>query len=261
MLDEATIAAHAIRLDQALLARRELPPLEKTYGAFPLGDGYRIQAAGVALRLARGERVCGYKMGFTSEAKRKQMNLGAPICGVLTAEMALGDDAHLPVASGIHPKAEPEIFFVTARALKGAVSLDEAAQAVAQVGAALEVLDSRFTGFQYFSLPDVVADNCSSWRYLLSSRTRTLPGLALDQLRMRMFVDGRLAQEASSAAISGHPLQSLVQLCALLGETGRPLPAGSVVLAGAATAAVALVPGMEVRLEVEELFPVSLRAG
>ena len=261
MLDDATIAAHAGRLDQALRARTEVPPLEKTYGAFPLGDGYRIQAAGVALRLGRGERVCGYKMGFTSEAKRKQMNLGAPICGVLTAEMALGDGGLLTVASGIHPKVEPEIFFVTAREMKGDLSLDEAASSVAQVGAALEVLDSRFTGFQYFSLPDVVADNCSAWRYLLSSRTRTLPGLSLDQLRMRMFVDGRLSQEAMSSAISGHPLQSLVQLCALLAETGRALPAGSVVLAGAATAAVALLPGMEVRLEVEELFPVSLRAG
>ena len=261
MLDDATIAAHAGRLDQALRARTEVPPLEKTYGAFPLGDGYRIQAAGVALRLGRGEHLCGYKMGFTSEAKRKQMNLGAPICGVLTAEMALGDGGLVPAASGIHPKAEPEIFFVTARELQGAISLDEAAGSVAQVGAALEVLDSRFTGFQYFSLPDVVADNCSSWRYALSSRTRTLPGLALDRLRMRMFVDGRLSHEAPSSAISGHPLQSLVQLCALLSETGRALPAGSIVLAGAATAAVALAPGMEVRLEVEELFPVSLRAG
>ena len=260
MLDDATIQTHAELLDGALLARRELPPLEKTYGAFALADGYRIQAAGLTRRLGRGETVCGYKMGFTSEAKRRQMNLGAPICGVLTAQMALGDGGTLPVTSGVHPKAEPEIFFVTARELRGQVSLDEAAAAVSQVGAAIEVLDSRFAGFQYFSLPDVVADNCSAWRFVLASRTRPLPGLAVDALRMRMFIDGLLAAEASSAAISGDPLLSLVQLCALLAGTGRPLPAGSLVLAGAATAAVALRPGMEVRLEVEGLFPVSLRA-
>jgi 2-oxo-3-hexenedioate decarboxylase len=261
MLDEAEVAAHAQLLDGALLERRELPPLEKTYGAFSLDDAYRIQHAAVARRLARGETICGYKMGFTSEAKRRQMNLGLPICGVLTSAMGLGDGAVLPVATGIHPKAEPEIFFVTAQELRGKVTLAQAAAAVAQVGAALEILDSRYAGFQYFSLPDVVADNCSSWRFVLSSRTRGLGELVLDQLRMRMFIDGELSQEAMSSAISGNPLQSLVQLCELLAQTGRALPAGSVVLAGAATAAVALRAGMEVRLEVEGLFPAALRVG
>jgi 2-oxo-3-hexenedioate decarboxylase len=260
LLDPATLAAHAVRLDEAWRERRETAPLEKTYGAFALESAYAVQAAGMALRLGRGERVSGYKMGFTSEAKRRQMGLGAPICGVLTQETCIGDGGHLEVASGLHPKAEPEIFFITARELGGSLSLAEAADAVAQVGAALEVLDSRYAGFKYFSLPDVIADNCSSWRYVLSARTRGLHGLAIDQLRMQLFVDGVLSAEAPSSAISGNPLASLVQLAGLLAQTGRSIPAGSVVLSGAATAAVPLVPGMTVRLEVEGLFPVTLRA-
>ena len=260
LLGDAAIAAHAARLDEAYRERRELAPLEKTYGPFALSSAYQVQAAGLALRVARGERVSGYKMGFTSEAKRRQMGLGAPICGVLTHETCIGDGGHLEVASGLHPKAEPEIFFVTARELRGSVSLEEAGAAVAQVGAALEVLDSRYAGFKYFSLPDVVADNCSSWRYVLSARTRGLHGLAIDQLRMQLHVDGELQAEAPSSAISGNPLASLCQLAGLLAQTGRALPAGSVVLSGAATAAVPLLAGMTVRLEVEGLFPVSLRA-
>lgn len=260
MLDDGAVERLAGELDAALLEKRELLPLEKTHGAFALDDAYRVQASLVARRCARGERITGYKMGLTSEAKRKQMKLGSPIFGVLTDKMALGDGEKLPVDSGIHPKAEPEIFFVTARDLRGKVSLDEAHAAVAQVGAALEVLDSRYQGFQYFSLPDVVADNASSWRYVLSSRTRALGDLRLDQVRMQLFVDGQLSQEAPGSAISGHPLLSLVQLCELLAAQGRSLPAGSLVLAGAATAAVQLRPGMEVKLEVEGLFPVALRA-
>ena len=259
-LDAATIAAYAARLDEAHRERRALDPLEKTYGPFSLSSAYAVQAAGVALRLSRGERVSGYKMGFTSEAKRRQMGLGAPICGVLTHETCVGDGGHLEVASGLHPKAEPEIFFVTAKELRGDVTLQEAGAAVAQVGAALEVLDSRYAGFKYFSLPDVVADNCSSWRYLLSARTRGLHGLPIDQLRMQLFVDGVLSAEAPSSAISGNPLASICQLVGLLAQTGRCLPAGSVVLSGASMAAVQLSPGMTVRLEVEGLFPVSLRA-
>ena len=76
-------------------------------------------------------------------------------------------------------------------------------------------------------------------------------------LPMRMRVDGRTAQEADSNAISGHPLESLVQLVQLL---PHPLPAGSIVLAGAATVAEVLRPGMEISLEVEGLGSVEVRA-
>jgi 2-oxo-3-hexenedioate decarboxylase len=74
---------------------------------------------------------------------------------------------------------------------------------------------------------------------------------------MRMRVDGRVAQDADSNAISGHPLESLVQLVEML---PHPLPAGSIVLAGAATVAEALHPGMEISLEVEGLGSVAVQA-
>jgi 2-oxo-3-hexenedioate decarboxylase len=154
----------------------------------------------------------------------------------------------------VHPKIEPEIAFVTRRELSGRISRKEAFEALQGVAPALEVLDSRFAGFKYFSLPDVVADNCSSWRFVLGPVQEPRDAGAL---AMRMRVDGRVAQEADSNAISGHPLDSLVQLVELL---PHPLPAGTIVLAGAATAAEALRPGMEVSLEVEGLGRVAVRA-
>jgi 2-oxo-3-hexenedioate decarboxylase len=260
MLDEQGVRQRAQILDEALTARREIEPLEQTMGQLPLDDAYAIQRLAIATRLSRGERQLGFKLGFTSEAKRKQMSLHDPIYGELTDAMRLDDGSRLEVASGIHPKIEPEIFFVTAKELRGKVSIEEAHGAVGQVGAALEVLDSRYAGFKYFSLPDVIADNCSSWKFVLSAKTRSSRDLPLDQLRMSMLVDGREQDHAQSSAISGNPILSLVQLCAMLDAHGRALPAGSIVLAGAACAAVALQPGMEVRLEIEQLYPVSLRA-
>ena len=191
-------------------------------------------------------------MGLTSAAKRIQMSLGAPIYGVLTGTMQVRGE--LRAADGVHPKIEPEIAFVTARELRGTVSREEALAACSAVAPALEILDSRFVGFKYFSLPDVVADNCSSWRFVLGPLH---PPRATAGLRMRMSIDGRIAQEADSNSISGNPLESLVQLVGML---GRPLPAGSIVLAGAATVAEPLRPGVVVSLEVESLGEVSLRA-
>ena len=242
----------AKELDEALLGRREIAPLGKTHGEFDLPTAYRIQERGLLMRLGRGEKIVGYKMGLTSAAKRAQMNLGLPIYGVLTGAMRV--QGTLRVADGVHPKIEPEIAFVTKRELSGRVSRKEAFAALQSVAPALEVLDSRFTGFKYFSLPDVVADNCSSWRFVLGP---PLPPRDTGGLAMRMRVDGRVAQEADSNAISGHPLESLVQLVEML---PHPLPAGSIVLAGAATVAEALHPGMEISLEVEGLGSVAVQA-
>src|SRR5882672_2029003 len=102
-------------LDEALVQRREIAPLTKTYGDFVLETAYRVQERGIALRLARGETIAGYKMGLTSAAKRAQMNLGAPIYGVLTDAMRV--HRTLRTGQGVHPKIEPEIAFITAREL------------------------------------------------------------------------------------------------------------------------------------------------
>jgi 2-oxo-3-hexenedioate decarboxylase len=242
-------------LDEALLGRREIPPLTTTHGDFDLETAYSVQRLGLQLRSARGERVVGFKMGFTSEAKRVQMSLGSPIYGYLTDAMRV--HGAVRVDGGVHPKIEPEIAFVTGRELKGNVTRDEALRACVGVAPALEMLDSRFTGFRYFSLPDVVADDCSSWRFALGDLQ---PPCDVADLRMRMSIDGRVVQEAQSSAISGHPADSLVQLCAMLALHGQALPAGSIVLAGAATAAEPLRAGMRVLLEVESLGTVEVVA-
>ena len=259
MLDEATCAKLARTLDDARRARREIEPLHKTFGQFDLDDAYRIQRAGIGLRVQRGEAIAGYKMGLTSKAKREQMNLAMPIYGVLTDAMRIPDGGTFPVERGIHPRVEPEIAFVTSRELREPIGLEEAREAIASVCAAMDVLDSRYTGFKYFSLPDVVADNASSLHFVLSDDARTPRGLRLDDLDMRVLVDGKLVHEAKSSAISGDPLLSLVQLVELLHAYGQELPAATLVLTGAATPAEPVRAGQTIRLEVSELAPVTLR--
>ena len=239
-------------MDTNLLARREIPPLTKTHGDFDLAMAYRVQERGIELRLSRGEKIVGYKMGLTSEAKRVQMNLGAPIYGVLTDTMRV--EGELRAADGVHPKIEPEIAFVTNRELQGAISLQQALDALEAVAPALEILDSRFVGFKYFSLPDVVADNCSSWKFALGPLQKPR---RVDGLQMRMSVDGVVKQQANSNDISGDPLVSLVQLVGML---PHPLPKGSIVLAGAATVAEPLRAGATIRLQVDGLGEMQVRA-
>jgi len=244
-------------LDDARRHGREVERLTLEAPDLGLDDAYRVMDAGVALRRARGERVVGLKMGLTSEAKRRQMSLEAPIYGVLTDAMVVRGTFHMQ--GTLHPKIEPEIAFRFDRGLSGTPDRAGVLGACTSVGPALEILDSRYRDFKYFSLPDVVADNASSSHVVLPDEWVEIDGRDLGRVELVMSIDGVPRQRAPGAAISGDPVLSVVQLCALLAARGKSLPAGSVVLAGAATVAEALAPGMEVRLEAGWLGSVAVR--
>jgi 2-oxo-3-hexenedioate decarboxylase len=259
-LSADAIAAAAAHLNDARLQAREVERLTVGHPSLNLGDAYEIQDAGLALRVVAGENVIGLKMGLTSKAKREQMKLDSPIYGVLTDRMRVRETYSL--AGTIHPKIEPEVAFVIGRDLEGAITVEQALAACDGIYAAMEILDSRFVGFKYFSLPDVVADNSSSSMFVMSERKVSPSALtveALAQIPLDMRVNGTSAQKALSAEISGNPLLSIVQLCAILAQRGRGLTKGSIVLAGAATQAVQLERGMVVSLDAGVLGELSVQ--
>ena len=54
-----------------------------------LSDAYKIQELSIAHRYQEGESLIGLKMGFTSEAKMKQMGVSDMIWGRLTSSMLI----------------------------------------------------------------------------------------------------------------------------------------------------------------------------
>ena len=147
----------------------------------------------------------------------------------------------------IHPRVEPELCFITGKEINGPLSLAEAGRVLEGVCPALEIIDSRYRDFR-FTLEDVIADNCSSAKFVVGALQN--PQRAIDNLGVVMNFHGRPVQVGSTAAILGHPLRALVQIASLLHQQERVLPAGSVILAGAATAAEALRPGLHVSVDI-----------
>ena len=241
-------------------ARLKAEPIEQLSKDFPLArtEAYYIQELGIQHRIDKGEKKIGLKMGLTSEAKRKQMNLKDPLYGELTDMMQVSHKGRLDISSLIHPKIEPEVAFLITQPLKGSVTREQVLTACGGVAAALEILDSRYTQFKYFSMEDVIADNSSSSHFVVGPWKNDFQRIDLRELSMKMQVNGQVAQQGFSKEISGDPVVSVIQLCELLAERGRSLEADSIVLAGAATAAVELKDQMQVRLEVDHLSPVEI---
>ncbi|ASK34694.1 4-oxalocrotonate decarboxylase [Alcanivorax sp. N3-2A] len=247
----------ATRLDEAAFSARAVAQIDPD-GELPLADAYEIQRRSVARRLARGERPVGIKMGFTSRAKMIQMGVDDVIWGRLTSGMQVDDGGTLDLSRFIHPRVEPELAFVLKRPLSGHVSPAQALAAVEAVAPALEIIDSRYQDFK-FSLSDVIADNASSSGFVVGPWAD--PRTDLANLGMVMSFDGVDQELGSSAALLGHPLRALAAAARVAGEAEEPLPAGAIVMAGAATSAQWLRPGIHVQLEVERLGRVGFHVG
>lgn len=250
MTDPASLAALAARVDAAACTGTAIPQLSPEFPTLGVADAYEIQRLSIARRLARGERLVGVKMGLTSEAKMRQVGVDSVIWGRLTDAMQVPAGGTISMAGRVHPRVEPEIAFLLKRPLAGVVTRAGALAAVEAILPAMEIIDSRYRNFR-FNLVDVIADNASSSGFVLGAPCPADSEIA--DIAMAMSFDGAVVQSGSSAAILGDPVRALMEAARLVAEAGGDLPAGAIVLAGAATEAVPLKPGIRVRVEVAGL--------
>ncbi len=248
-----TVADLAERLDDAMRNATAIAQIDQPLS---LEQAYAVQAAAFARRLGRGERRIGIKMGFTSLAKMAQMGISEVIWGRLSDAMLVENGGSISRARYVHPRTEPEIAFRLGADLGGSVTAEEALAAVSGIAPALEIIDSRYENFK-FSLTDVVADNSSSSGLVVGNWLS--PETDIAAVAMRLEVDGQVREEGTSAAILGNPILSLVEAARLAAAAGEPLRAGEIIMAGGATAAVALAVGAQVRLVAGALGEVQFR--
>lgn len=252
----ADLRALTDRLAAAQRDREAIAPLtDETQ--LSLSEAYQLQDA-VLDELDPGNRRNVVKLGLTSRAKQRQMAVDAPIYGFFRADAGLDVGEPLVVDTLIQARTEPEIAFLTDRELAGAaVTTAHVLQATTAVMPALDVLDSRYAGYR-FTLPDVVADDASAARYVVGA-PRPVGNADLALTGCVFERNGQLVATASGAAVLEHPASAVAWFVRELARRGRTLPAGSLVLAGALTAAIPVSPGDEVRVTLDRFGSVSLR--
>jgi len=258
-LTAARIAEFAASLDAAAQECRPVPKLTDREPQLSMADAYEIQWALRNRRLAAGRRVSGLKMGLTSRSKMKQMGVETPIYGFLLDDFSVPADSEVPVAGLIHPRIEPEIALFTNRMLQGpGCTIADALAAIDFAIPAIEVIDSRFADFK-FDLPSVVADNASSARYVVGGTARRLDDLDLRTLGVVVEKNGEAVAFGAGAAVLGHPALSLAMLANLLAQREQHIPAGTFVMTGGLTEAIAAKAGDHFLARFQALGSVSIR--
>ena len=119
------------------------------------------------------------------------------------------------------------------------------ADALAAIGYAVpafEVIDSRIADWR-ISLPDTIADNGSSARFVLGAQRTSIAGLDLRLIGMAFSRNGVFVDSGAGAAALGHPARCVAWLANKLAGFDVALRAGEVILPGALHRAVDATPG------------------
>jgi 2-oxo-3-hexenedioate decarboxylase len=258
-LDQATIARLAEHLENCELQAKDTTKITDEYPDMDWDDAYAIQDEIKRRKIARGCRIVGLKAGLTSHAKMKQMGVSTPCFGFMADYYAVPEGGECKVSELIHPKVEPEIAFVTNKPLRGpGCHIGTVLAATEFVMPGIEVIDSRYRDFK-FDLKSVVADNTSAVRFVVGGRPLAVSEVDLRTVGIVLEKNGEPVAFGAGAAVLGHPAAALAMLANHLGARGEEIPAGTLVLSGGITEAVAVKAGDSVTLRVQGMGSVGMR--
>ena len=174
--------------------------------------------------LGRRDVVKLNKLGLTSVAKQRQMDVDEPLYGWLTDDMQLDTGQAVVCDRYIQPRCEPEIAFLLGADLSGPhVLAAHVLAATALVFPAIDVLDSRFAGYK-FTGADVIADNSSCAGFVFGGQGTDPRGIDLRLTGCVLEHNGRLVATAAGAAVlgvdQGEEVDPFVQLFGGVSEVG-----------------------------------------
>jgi 2-keto-4-pentenoate hydratase len=223
---------------QAILAARRaraiLPPL----GAAAPAD----VAAGYAAQREVAEALgavppAGFKIGATTRQMQAYLGLWGPAAGFVARENLHRSPATLRFADLLAPGVECEVGLRLGADLPaGPCTKEQAAAAVAEVFAAIELVEKRYGDLGELGTPALVADQVFHRAGVLGAPAAAWRGADLGAVRGRMTVDGTLRGEGVGADLLGHPFAALAWLAASPAAAAfGGLRAGQVVLLGSVT--------------------------
>lgn len=237
LLNKEQIQLLANRLTMARTIGKPIPALSYQY-EFSMDDAYEIQGILAKEKIKNGDKIIGWKLGYTSLAMRKQMKIDEPNFGSLHQSMFLKSGFFLP-DNLIQPKVEPEIAVKFKYPLSGRVTFEEVYNAIESAHGCLEIVDSIYEDYK-FKIEDNTADGSSAAYFVIGQE---LDKKDLDKTDVKFYKNKQFVDQSYGSAASGHPLNGVVWLINCLTGIGSKIEAGEFVITGGLTSAIDINKG------------------
>lgn len=243
-METSAIAAEVLA---TLDARKTCAPLTGRLAGFDLTAAYRVTAELRRLRMARGERPVGRKIGFTNRVLWDEYGVRAPIWGDMY-DTTVGETPEIVLGPLNEPKIEPEIAFGLASAPEPGMDEDALLACIGWAAQGFEIVHSIFPGWR-FQPADTVAGFGMHGALFLGPRVALaetpLTRAMLEDFSQTLLKDGAVAETGHASDVLGGPLTALRHLVELLaGDPDNPaLAPGEIVTTGSLTRAIDVAPG------------------
>ena len=253
--EDVAAALHAARMARARVE------------TLPEGMAPRTEVEGAAAQHALARRVGavppgGFKIGATARRMQEYLGLSGPAAGFMVEGDLHRSGAVLRFGDYLRPGVECELAVRLARALPpGPCTAEQAAEAVGELFAAIEIVDNRYGELSELGTPMLIADQMYHAAAVLGDAgVGDWHALDVGALRGRITVDGHQRDEGVGADLMGHPMNCLAWLAgSSVAAAFGGLKAGQVVMLGSVTPPVWLPGPARVTVEFAPLPPVQLR--
>jgi len=196
-----------------------------------IDEAYALQLAVLDRHIEIGSRQIGWKVGLTAKPIQEQFNVHEPGFGFLLDDAPRASGDAIEFAALIAPGIENELCMTMRTALAGpGVTFDDAVAAIASVAPAFELIETR--GDSRGSLAKGIPDNLQQKGIVLGTPVPIAILGSLADVRVRLDINDSPADEGTSAAVLGNPVNSVVWLANKLAEYGRSIAAGEIVMTG-----------------------------
>ena len=211
------------------------PVSDGVAGGLSLDDAYRICERNIEKRVQAGQKVAGFKIGFTNLAVREKMGLPDSTYGYLMDSMVLKNGVKVTMSELIAPKLECEICLKLKSGLKGkGLSAEDVIKATEAVSASFEICDARIKDWKC-PYPDFFADNGFSARIVLAGQWRPVAGFDFLNEKVVLTQAGKELAQGTGALAMGHPAKAVAWLAGKLADRNKGLEAGQVIMTGTLT--------------------------
>ena len=231
-------------------AFRQAPQIPETFRPANPAAGYAVQEMVVDRLLEKsGGRAVGYKVACTNKLAQDLLGTDIPFYGRLLSPFVYQSPARVNAQDFSMRLIEAEFSFQLAVDLprEGApYDRESAADAVGAILPSIELVDTRYTVWTKVAIPSLISDNGCNSGWIWGKAIESWRHIDLASHKVSLSVNGAEKLSGSSAAVLGHPLNSLVWLANTLCEQGKVLKAGDLVSTGVCTDVYLAEPGDQI---------------
>ena len=251
----AAAALRAIRQQRGTVL-----PLDPAIAPRTEADGAAVQSALAGLVGAAAP--VGFKIGATGKRMQAYLGIDGPVAGFMERSNVHRTHADLRFSDFINPGVECEVAVRLAKDLPpGPCSMRQAADAVGDFIAAMEIVENRYDDLKALGTPTLIGDQM----YHAAAVVGELGGvdwhsLDIGALRGRMSVDDTVRDEGITTDLMGHPFNCLAWLAASsVAAAFGGLKAGQIVMLGSVVPPIWLTGPGTITVEFPPLPKVTLR--